>query len=365
MARATGGIFMHRDKYYKQIDGVTMGSPLGPTLANFFVAHQEMKLLRSGCDFLPRFYCRYVDDIFCVFQSHASYQRFYDHLSQMHVSLKFTSEIGKNSLAFLDTSISLPSPASKSTICTTTVYRKKTYTGLLLNYDAVCPRRWKIGLIHCFLNRAYRICSDWSLLHDEFSHLQKIFMSNGYPSHVFQKCLKIFLDKKFSGTESSSQAPVECTVVLPYFGKSSLIFKKKLVVFFKTEFHINLRCAFTSCRVGMYFPLKNRTPHILSSNVVYKFTCLRDVGASYIGKTKRHLVTRVREHGSRQSAIFSHLENCNTCLMNFNISCFSILANAKCDYDCNIKEALFIKQLQPTLNSNLYSCGSSFQLKLF
>ena len=77
------------------------------------------------------------------------------------------------------------------------------------------------------------------------------------------------------------------------------------------------------------------------------------------------MMTRVKEDGSRQSAVFSHLENSNTCLMNFDISCFSILANAKCDYDCNIKEALFIKQLQPTLNSNLYSCGSSFQLKLF
>ena len=27
---------MHNDKLYKQIDGVTMGSLLGPTLANFF-----------------------------------------------------------------------------------------------------------------------------------------------------------------------------------------------------------------------------------------------------------------------------------------------------------------------------------------
>ena len=33
---ATQGIFMFDEKLYKQIDGVTVGNPLGPTLANFF-----------------------------------------------------------------------------------------------------------------------------------------------------------------------------------------------------------------------------------------------------------------------------------------------------------------------------------------
>ena len=33
---ATGGYFLHGEKLCCQFDGVTMGSPLGPTLANFF-----------------------------------------------------------------------------------------------------------------------------------------------------------------------------------------------------------------------------------------------------------------------------------------------------------------------------------------
>ena len=35
MNLATGGIFMQMDKMCKQVDGVAMGGPLGPTLANF------------------------------------------------------------------------------------------------------------------------------------------------------------------------------------------------------------------------------------------------------------------------------------------------------------------------------------------
>jgi len=34
---------MHKGQFYKQIDGCSMGSPLGPTLANFFMAHLEQK----------------------------------------------------------------------------------------------------------------------------------------------------------------------------------------------------------------------------------------------------------------------------------------------------------------------------------
>ena len=64
---ATGGIFQFNNSYYKQTDGVMMGSPLGPTLANLFLAHMEMNWMSQ--EFSPILYRRYVDDIFCVFRS--------------------------------------------------------------------------------------------------------------------------------------------------------------------------------------------------------------------------------------------------------------------------------------------------------
>ena len=35
--------FMFNNKFYKQIDGVAMGSPLGPALANIFMCNFENK----------------------------------------------------------------------------------------------------------------------------------------------------------------------------------------------------------------------------------------------------------------------------------------------------------------------------------
>ena len=45
LKRATGGIFSHRNELYQQSDGVAMGNPLAPTLANFFLGHLEKQLI--------------------------------------------------------------------------------------------------------------------------------------------------------------------------------------------------------------------------------------------------------------------------------------------------------------------------------
>ena len=37
--------FVFNGKYYDQIDGIAMGSPLGPTFANIFIADLERKLM--------------------------------------------------------------------------------------------------------------------------------------------------------------------------------------------------------------------------------------------------------------------------------------------------------------------------------
>ena len=34
-------MFLYNEKVYKQVDGVAMGSPLAPTLANWFIASKE------------------------------------------------------------------------------------------------------------------------------------------------------------------------------------------------------------------------------------------------------------------------------------------------------------------------------------
>ena len=52
---------------YRQIDGVAIGSPLGPALANIFVGHYKSYLF--GRVKKPPMYYRYLDDTFAIFDS--------------------------------------------------------------------------------------------------------------------------------------------------------------------------------------------------------------------------------------------------------------------------------------------------------
>jgi len=361
---ATGGIFMYKDSFYKQIDGITMGSPLGPTFANFFLGHLEKSWLNNdtNCN-KPLLYYRYIDDIFCIFDNN-DFSNFLDMLNSTHNNIKFTYEVGPKQLSFLDTFITIPLDDNE-TKCTISVYRKPTFTRLCLNFKAFCPFNWKIGIIYCYLHRAYLCCTNYFLFHKEVTFLENLFADNGYPRYLFHDCVKKFLDKVFSPTVKTIDTTNFITICIPYIGHPSFNLKKKLIKAFHVHLDIKLNCVFTSFKLNNYFSLKSRTPHFLKSKVVYKYTCSCDMNQFYVGKTKRHLKTRVNEHKFKNSPISNHLLICNECSDNYNNNSFKILCTTNSNLDLSIKESIFIKQLNPNLNKQLAYQGSSFYLNVF
>ena len=62
--------FLFDDELYQQVDGVAMGCPLGPTLANIFLCYYEDIWLRnSSLECKPSYCKRYTDNIFVLFES--------------------------------------------------------------------------------------------------------------------------------------------------------------------------------------------------------------------------------------------------------------------------------------------------------
>ena len=91
---------------YEQTDGVAMGSPLSPVIANFYMEDFEMKAIEKATH-KPDCWYRYVDDTFVIW-SHGKEKLmdFLKHLNGIHNNIQFTMEIEREGhLPFLDIDI--------------------------------------------------------------------------------------------------------------------------------------------------------------------------------------------------------------------------------------------------------------------
>ena len=118
--------FIFDEKFYEQRDGVVMGSPLRPTLANVFMCHfGNIWVVNYYAHFKPIVYRPFVDDTFLIFQIKDLVEKFKNYLTKQHKNVKFTSETEENdSLSFLDITVT-----RENNNFVTTVYRKPTFSG--------------------------------------------------------------------------------------------------------------------------------------------------------------------------------------------------------------------------------------------
>ena len=186
MEMATSSVeFIFNDIMHGQIDGVAMGSPLGPSLANIFVGYYESKLFQTTSK--PEMYYRYMDDTFVVFSNEDEC----DSLNSPHPPFRFTFEKESNlSLPFLDV-LAEKSPSK----IITSIYRKPTFTNQYLRWNSFSPRKRKTNLILTLTHRALAICSP-ERLPSELDKIKFILLTNGYPEHVI-KSFKAMKMKQF------------------------------------------------------------------------------------------------------------------------------------------------------------------------
>ena len=96
--------FQFDGHFYKQHDGVAMGSPIGPFMADLIMKHVVEQALKSTpLEHKPTAFYRYMDDCFVLSPSVQSLDTLFQHLNNVHTSIKFTKEMEiDHSLPFLD-----------------------------------------------------------------------------------------------------------------------------------------------------------------------------------------------------------------------------------------------------------------------
>ena len=242
---------------YRQVDGIAMGSPLGPVFANIFMAHCESLIPTEVWSDLYR---RYMDDTFSLFPKEQDAVMFLARLNGVHKSLTFTMESKKDGrLPFLDVSV-----IRQSHGFSTTVYRKPTFTDLYLRWNSYAPKSQKIALVKSLSSRAKRLCSS-QYLDDEIIQLTSILQRNGYPVALLQRLIAQVLQGSERKPVSSSHAVIR----LPWLGHKSLPFKR-MISQLNDKFAptISVVCCFTTKNM---FPTTNKDvlPMTDQSKIVY------------------------------------------------------------------------------------------------
>ncbi|CAF3250684.1 unnamed protein product [Rotaria sp. Silwood2] len=178
---------------YVQRNGVAMGAPLAPVIADIFMSHLEITLMDKLKELGVCEWYRYVDDTFVLINKDTNIDDILSILNNFHSSIKFTYKIEENDkLEFFDVQV------IRSTInqCfETTIYRKPTFTGLLTNWNSYVPIQYKKAIIASMVNRALNICSTYKLLNDEFHEIRSIGSLNNYPMSFIDTIIGIKLSQ--------------------------------------------------------------------------------------------------------------------------------------------------------------------------
>lgn len=277
--------FMFDGHQYVQHDGVAMGSPLGPIFADIFVAHIEEKV-KSLLD-QTKLYVRYVDDCFCLCKSRRQAVQILRQLNQAHPNLRFTMEQEcDNQLAFLDVLVS----RNPSGEVDRKVYHKSTWTGQYLHFSSFTPIHHKRALVKTLYSRARKICSPENL-EDELNRIKLVLGENGYPRKFIERHSMTSPGEETISTVKKKQVHLR----LPFKGDDvTQRVKRRLRGVIERVYpaaEINLISSTNRIKVP---PVKTPLPFLARSNVIYRCTCV--CGATYVGRTERHLEKRISEH---------------------------------------------------------------------
>ncbi|CAF1943380.1 unnamed protein product [Rotaria magnacalcarata] len=299
--------FIFNDKIYRQCDGVAMGSPLGPVFADIYVNYLETKFLKRIKTNGVVQYKRFVDDTFTLVHKDTDKYTILNILNSYDDQIQFTCEEEKDqTISFLDVKVKRLEAQEKPFV--TNVYRKETFTGLILQWSSYVPKNYKVSTLSSMIYRAIKICSNFKLMTEEFDNIRKIAADNGYPINFIEAQIRRTLDRYYNQKQNNNK-PRSTTkkeekknelicVDLPYHEKSTEKLGKKLIqIAASLQPQLQIQpIQRPPPAISTFFSTKDKINTTLQSGVVYEISC-RDCPSKYIGKTIRQVQRRLIEHG--------------------------------------------------------------------
>ena len=376
--------FSFQNKFYEQVERVPMGSLVSPIVANLHMEHFERKALRSAIN-PPQVWYRFVDDAW-VIQQQSHKQAFLDHNNSIDPTIKFTVEgiQGNGAIPFHHTLVTLLADNPLSI----TVYHKPTHNDQYLQWDSHHSLSAKYSVIGTLTHRAKTVCTNPELLQRELQHLRKALVRCKYPPWAINKVRSKVLNSTWEdnsinnpcNTDNNSTTSMEqdsqsgennnevqannnrgVSTVPPTSSRPNstvgyvvIPYTKGTVESFKHtcgRYGIQTYFKGNSTIKQVLMKPKDQDPKEMKNGVIYSFqynhiTCDEE----YIGKTSRTLGERCKEDLKQPSPIHMHIQQTGHITIEDS---FNIIGKEYQEWARTIKESIFIRVNNPTLNQNI------------
>ena len=333
--------FQFQGRFYEQLHGAAMGSPISPIVANLYMEDFETKAISSAVH-PPSTWKRFVDDTFVVIESSRK-EEFLDHINNLDPHIQFTTEDAKTdgSLPFLGTLIHKQPDNPLST----SVYRKPTHTDLYLQWNSHHHLSAKYSVINTLRYRVSTVCSNHQLLEEEEKHLNRALSNCRYPAWELNRA-RININrnkKKNTRMQTISKKPY---IVVPYMKGLSETFKN-ICRRHGIDMHFKGN---NTIRQLLVHP-KDKDNILKKSGVIYRYKCDRvDCGEQYIGESGITFAESFREHLRSPSPIYDHYK---TTGHEVSLDNFSIVGRDDQSMTRLIREAMLIRVNDPFLYRNI------------
>ena len=178
-------IMLTHDGLYRQIDGLALGNPPAPLLANGWLSKFDLQVGQNS-----KLFSRYMDDIIRDIKKVEADQKLAE-INTYHPSLKFTMERESDgSIPFLDMKI-----MNSDGLLSSTWYCKPTDTGITMNFHAMAPTKYKRNVVSGLVHRIYRACSSWNNFHESLVKAKKLLDAIQYPEKFYEPIIENSVNK--------------------------------------------------------------------------------------------------------------------------------------------------------------------------
>lgn len=275
--------FQFDGTFYKQIFGSPMGSPASPVFADIILEILEEEVIKKLGFKLP-FYYRYVDDILTavpadkILETRLAFCNY-------NPNIQFTVEEEDNNqcISFLEVLCIRVDRSIK-----TDWFHKTTWSGRYLNFLSNLPITYKRNTVSLLATKILTL-SEPEFHAKNFELLRATLKRNLYPKRLVDNIIDNTKMKFRNGTQTLPSTEVRPMVAIPYckglFERLKSACKDEIILVGKADNFV---------KKSVFSKIKDKTPILKQSNLVYLVTC--ECGVKYVGETLQLLESRLKQH---------------------------------------------------------------------